>query len=1152
MVSKSDDVSREERIGRRLEELVGPGTAAWFRDARLLMNAGADEAPFALATRSHLIAHQLREIESALGAVLRSVSVAAGLSGPSARERFEEEVRTVLTPLTPTEDLQAVVDGLITCAEPFLRSDSASGHRDRIRAALHALRISESDPAGAAWLRFADPSMVGLAARTHRNGLDEPRPVDAELESLWNEAMQLFDHVLERMAATFVPILERARVLARKPQPGKKDLKVLRQELPPDLVVRREFFAHASPGWAQLLHRHGHFATVPQVEVLDDGSTLAAEWPEAEYLVRVAPDVPDVVSEILSTIRTDAPGIHMALLRAALALPASSAARMSGAATAWASGPYHWFEGPFYGQLIAHLASHGHLREALDLTRAVIGVEVPADPRDAAEARSVAAWLRGPEPRFEWTDYREILDTHLRELADRAPEGLLAVVLDVLDDVIRIRRELRPFEDVPGLEGFAESGSDGRWREDGSWAAYAHVANADTDAYGIEEVLLAHARDLGVQVALADDDPRSVLQLLGSRPWLVFERLALFVLSRAPARWSDTARARLLDRDRFRTEDLRPEYDSLLAATFSRLPQSDRETYLGWVEEGPPTTDPPPGEQPGEDDASESDGDAWRVSRLVAIEPQLDAAWTHRLRSWRERAPEPRWRSAPPAALPEPQPVEDPSALTPDQLIQAIEAGREFDTHALADAVEADPRSHAAVAERFRGLPWTYAAALFEGLIVPARRGPSFPWGPPLALARLVLDDAIDDQADRDAGQVLTYLGELLLRGMAGDATNPIPPDHRPLVEDVVERVSRVSLGALRADSTPSETGAGRRWGWPGERFVHLLVRTAFWLRTTLPPPDRAHAATLDPWIARVLDRLLDLPFEAHPWVPSGFGGEYARLVALDRDWSTAVRDRIFPTGEDGADADGRRVAWDAYLRAGAWSGVAPLLEDRYRWAIRDLPPPEEDGVRGAEPLAHHLAQMVLRGTWSLGTGSVADAFFTKAAVPYRRLALGVLGRAAMPRNDLTAAQRLRLASVWEARLRAAAAEAEVSAELPSFGWWFASGRFPDRWSLRRLEETLGRTGGSIELPRHVVIRLAALSEGRPEAAFRCLVRLALAPGGAAGIASWWTEAIPILSRALACGGETQDTVAELVSRMSAPPYRFAEAARWLREQAPP
>lgn len=257
----------------------------------------------------------------------------------------------------------------------------------------------------------------------------------------------------------------------------------------------------------------------------------------------------------------------------------------------------------------------------------------------------------------------------------------------------------------------------------------------------------------------------------------------------------------------------------------------------------------------------------------------------------------------------------------------------------------------------------------------------------------------------------------------------------------------------------------------------------------------------------------------------------------------------IFPPGGDGSDVDGRRAPWDAYLRAGAWPGVAPLLEDQYRWAVPDHPPPGEDGVSNAEPLAHHVAQMVLRGTWTLGTGSVADAFFTEAVVPYRRLALGVLGRAAMPRNDLTGAQRLRLASVWEARLRAAAADAEVSAELPSFRWWFASGRFPTH---RRLEETLVRSGGDIELPRQVVIRPAWLSERHPDAACRCLVWLALAPDGVAGITSWWTEALPIVTRALASRGETRRAVEELVSRMSAPPYRFAEAARWLRERKPP
>src|SRR5207245_8360237 len=55
---------RQERIYRRLR-LIGPGPAAFYRDACRLMNQS-----FSFETTANFVAHSLREIESAIRAVL--------------------------------------------------------------------------------------------------------------------------------------------------------------------------------------------------------------------------------------------------------------------------------------------------------------------------------------------------------------------------------------------------------------------------------------------------------------------------------------------------------------------------------------------------------------------------------------------------------------------------------------------------------------------------------------------------------------------------------------------------------------------------------------------------------------------------------------------------------------------------------------------------------------------------------------------------------------------------------------------------------------------------------------------------------------------------------------------------------------------------
>src|SRR3989442_5316836 len=92
---------RQRRIHERLA-LIGPGPAGFYRDVCRLMSTGP-----AVEATTHLVAHLLREIESAIRDVLR-------------------------------------------------RGPKPEGHRADIESILTAYGIDASDPAAIAWLRLAD------------------------------------------------------------------------------------------------------------------------------------------------------------------------------------------------------------------------------------------------------------------------------------------------------------------------------------------------------------------------------------------------------------------------------------------------------------------------------------------------------------------------------------------------------------------------------------------------------------------------------------------------------------------------------------------------------------------------------------------------------------------------------------------------------------------------------------------------------------------------------------------------------------------------------------------------------------------------------------------------------------------------------------
>jgi hypothetical protein len=176
---------RQERIYRRLL-LIGPGPAAFFRDACALMAGG-----LTLQTTLHLVAHALREVEGG--------------------------VRRVLLPygFEPERTGQGSAQG---------------GHKTQVKAILIAYGIDETDDAAKAWLRLAEGD-TGLARLAHRRGLGPPRQVDEEMRRAWDEMQGLLDAVLGRFESRFLEPFKVLDDLLAKAVPSAADVKRLRHNI---------------------------------------------------------------------------------------------------------------------------------------------------------------------------------------------------------------------------------------------------------------------------------------------------------------------------------------------------------------------------------------------------------------------------------------------------------------------------------------------------------------------------------------------------------------------------------------------------------------------------------------------------------------------------------------------------------------------------------------------------------------------------------------------------------------------------------------------------------------------------------------------------------------------------------------------------------
>ena len=189
---------RQESIARRLRQL-GDGPVAFFIEACELL---AEQPP--RRTMTHLVAHLLREVESAVRSVLDS----------SAERR-------------PGQDK----------------------HRASVVAVLDELGISCDEPVAEFWLGLTgEGNSAGLAARAHRPALDAPREADGAFAEFTNGTEELLERVLGRFEDRYVGVFARLDELLSVTQPGAVHARRLRNNFPQNLATLSYFFARAGQG----------------------------------------------------------------------------------------------------------------------------------------------------------------------------------------------------------------------------------------------------------------------------------------------------------------------------------------------------------------------------------------------------------------------------------------------------------------------------------------------------------------------------------------------------------------------------------------------------------------------------------------------------------------------------------------------------------------------------------------------------------------------------------------------------------------------------------------------------------------------------------------------------------------------------------------
>lgn len=840
----------------------------------------------------------------------------------------------------------------------------------------------------------------------------------------------------------------------------------------------RYFFERLQdPTWIPAFKSKGIFRQPPPIE-----SAGIPRWAASEYLVRVADRAPDhsVVMDTLLEIATALaqqtrpnPFVIRDLVDVSLKLPGDQAIRIVPKLKAWV----HHVDGFYFvrriGKLASHLAQQGKSAEALALISPLLAIERPV--RDDPESP-----YQPVKPRIRISDYREIVEGRLSAVLQVTGCQLFDILCNILQRAAKLSRRSHATEE---------------W-DDNSIVWHPVIGEQDEDDRDDVRSVLVSATREAAEYLVTDrgEGLRALVEGLESRRWLIFRRLAFYLLRIFPSAPRDMIAARLTNDPLFRDRTLRAEYDLLLRARFGDLTVEEKQTILGWIESGPPNLEhriARYAESWGRQLTSEeiqSYRRQWQWDRLAPCRHALPEEWQDRYTTMAAEFGEPEPRPARIGARSvavgdhAPRSEEELLALTPEALREYLVTWQpdraEFPrptrsglSEVLSSLVTKDPERFAAAAGEWEGLDPTYLHGIVRGFTKAIEEGRQITWDRVLTLCSWVLQQpreipgrSVDRwESDPDWGGTRWWIVELLRVGFQ-HATLAIPIALR-------EKAWRL-LEILTNDPNPEPEDEEEDYGRPGQsmhrainsirgRAIEGIIFYPGWIRQ-----QSANAAGIDlseaapaqlPLEARaVLDLHLDHQRERSLAIRSLYGRWFPWLLVFDRPWATAAIPRIF------TEPDPRYwlVAWDGFICfCEAYEEAFEPLQPVYAHAIARLGSPandEEDDTRHLRDkrLAGHLMTFYWRGHYPLDDNEGhLRSFFAAAPDRIRAKAIEFIGRSLENTTDPiepVILERLQQLLIWRFEV-AQEAPKNHEAELRAFGWCFSSGKFEARWALETL-----------------------------------------------------------------------------------------------------
>lgn len=916
-----------------------------------------------------------------------------------------------------------------------------------------------------------------------------------------------------------------------------------------------------STDWIPFLISEGLFSS-PYEPIPEQNGFLLPAWPQSRFLARLAAaGQPRSNQEVLLEAALGIPEtsnvrVHTDLVDVALGLDADLSARLVPRANQWIRSSFRLTLPIKLGALISHLAKGGQVNSAILLAKSVL--EIDGERQKAG--KSLPRILREPIPLFDVWEYEQVLAKNVPDLINVAGERTLSLLCDLLDTSVLLSNhegaERRP-QDLSHI-----------WRA----AIEDHQQNF---GMGVRHLLVNAVRDAAVQIARKDPkSTSSVVKMLEGRgeSWRVFRRIALHLLRLFPDSDPDLLRAELVSRENFESVEVKHEYFLLEKECFGRLTSDEQQVILGWIDEGPKYTEAQLKKweeftgRPWTDEDKVRYVRQWKRDHFAPLEVHLGGKWKEtyaKLLSEEGQPQHPEFTSYHEGGTwgpQSPQGQEDLVKLSAKELVTYLAdwkptgdwlrgASPEGLGRELTGVIAREPERYAADAAVFKRLSEpTYVRAIVQGFQDALKQKRMFHWPPVLDLCVWAVGQKREipgrsvGQFEMDAhwGWTRAAVSRLLTDGFSSEE-NPIPFDLRERVwlgieagthdpEPTRKQEEEYFEGAAKDRNEQRKGGGGSKafdpftnsMNTPRGVALEAVVRYALWVRNGFEKSKNeallAQGFDAMPEVQKVLDFHLNAANDPSITIRTVYGQRAPWLQLLDEKWAEKNRALMFARNNP----EFWHAAWDTYIGyTPPYDKVLDWLRDEYAFAVEQIGNHDHGWAQPQAPdysLAQHLMSFFWRGKLEYESDIIAN-FYRRADAKLRGHALNFIGRSL--RNSKEAipkqiAERLR--GFWEKRVEAAKLQPGACVEeLKEYGWWFASGKLYDEWSINQLLEVL-RLAKRVEPDHLVVERLVDIAKTMPQPSIQALSMIVDGDTKGWGVLGWADKAKEIIRAARKSG----------------------------------